>query len=42
MHKLVQLIHSFEFDAFNKGHSVCEQPLWIRSALTYRIARLAS
>jgi hypothetical protein len=37
MHKLVQLIHSVEFDAFNKGHSVCEQPLRIRGTLTHRI-----
>jgi len=40
MHKLVQLIHSDEFDAFNKGHSVCEHPLWIRGVLTRRITKL--
>jgi len=37
MHKLVQLIHSVEFEALNKGHSVCERPLRIGGAMTHRI-----
>lgn len=40
MHKLAQLLHIVECEAFNKGNSVCEQPLRIRGALTFRITLL--